>query len=202
MSEVSQVRHDRDGRAGWRPSSAVRTAPNAITAVRLALVPACGWLLYGGHWVAGSGLTALVGATDWVDGWLARRTGQVSRLGQLMDPFADRLLILAVAVALLARGVLPWPAAGLLVARDVALLVGFLVLRRLGVRPPEVVPVGKAATFVLLWALPVLVLGEANLPVSPFLRLLGYVILWCGIALYYLAGVVYARLAMAALSRG
>jgi len=139
------------------PSSAIVTAPNAITLLRLVLMPVCAWLLATQHYGSGLVLTALVGATDWVDGWLARRIGQVSRLGQLLDPFADRLLIASVAVALLVRQVLPWQAAALLLGRDLVLLAGWPLLRRRGVQPPEVVWIGKAATFDLLCALPLLV---------------------------------------------
>ena len=146
--------------------------------------------------VLGLVLTAVVGSTDWVDGWLARRTGTVSRLGQLLDPLADRLLIASVAVALLVRGVLPWPAALLLLARDVVLLAGWPLLKRRGVEPPEVVWVGKAATFVLLLALPVLTLGATGMAVAPAARVLGLALLWLGVALYYLAGAVYVRMAL------
>jgi cardiolipin synthase (CMP-forming) len=179
-----------------RPSTAIVTAPNAVTLVRLLLMPVCALLLASGRYGLGLVLTALVGSTDWVDGWLARRTGTVSRLGQLLDPLADRLLIASVAVALLVRGVLPWPAALLLVARDVLLVAGWPLLRRRGVDPPEVVWVGKAATFVLLCALPVLTLGATGLAVAPVARVLGLALLWFGVALYYLAGAVYVRMAV------
>ena len=180
----------------WRPSTAIVTAPNAVTLVRLLLMPVCALLLARGSYGPGLVLTALVGSTDWVDGWLARRTGTVSRLGQLLDPLADRLLIASVAVALLVRGVLPWPAVVLLVARDVVLLAGWPLLKRRGVEPPEVVWVGKAATFVLLFALPVLTLGATGLAVAPLAEVLGLALLWFGVALYYLAGAVYVRMAV------
>jgi cardiolipin synthase (CMP-forming) len=179
-----------------RPSTAIVTAPNAVTLVRLLLLPVCALLLASGRYGLGLVLTALVGSTDWVDGWLARRTGTVSRLGQLLDPLADRLLVASVAVALLVRGILPWPAALLLLARDVLLLAGWPLLRRWGVDPPEVVWVGKAATFVLLCALPVLTLGATGLAVAPVARVLGLAALWFGVALYYLAGAVYVRMAV------
>jgi cardiolipin synthase len=175
--------------------SAILTAPNVITFTRLLLMPVCAWLLVDGRWAAGLWLTAVVGSTDWVDGWLARRTGSVSRLGQLMDPLADRLLIASVAVALVVRGVLPLVAVLLLVGRDLLLLVGFPLLASRGVRPPEVVWVGKAATFVLLWALPVLVVGETGLAAAPAFRLVGLLLLGFGIVLYYVAGAVYVKMA-------
>jgi cardiolipin synthase (CMP-forming) len=184
-----------------RPSSAIVTVPNAISLARLVLMPVCAWLLATEHYASGLVLTALVGATDWVDGWLARRIGQVSRVGQLLDPFADRLLIASVAIALLVRGVLPWPAVALLIGRDLVLLAGWPILKRRGVEPPEVVWVGKAATFDLLCALPLLVMGATTWVVAPVAHTLGLVLLWLGVALYYVAGVVYVRMALAGLAR-
>jgi cardiolipin synthase (CMP-forming) len=184
-----------------RPSSAIVTVPNAISLARLVLMPVCAWLLATEHYASGLVLTALVGATDWVDGWLARRIGQVSRVGQLLDPFADRLLIASVAIALLVRGVLPWPAVALLIGRDLVLLAGWPILKRRGVEPPEVVWVGKAATFDLLCALPLLVMGATTWVVAPVAHALGLVLLWLGVALYYVAGVVYVRMALAGLAR-
>jgi cardiolipin synthase len=189
-------------RVGWAiPSSAIVTAPNAISLGRLLLMPVCAWLLASQHYASGLVLTAAVGATDWVDGWLARRIGQVSRVGQLLDPLADRLLIASVAVALLIRGVLPWPAVALLVARDLILLAGWPILNRRGVRPPEVVWIGKAATFDLLIALPLLVTGETTWVIATVGHDLGLALLWLGVVMYYVAGVVYVRMAIEGLSR-
>jgi cardiolipin synthase (CMP-forming) len=179
-----------------RVSSAIRTVPNAVTLVRLLLMPVCAYLLATGRYGWGLVLTAVVGSTDWVDGWLARRTGQVSRVGQLLDPLADRLLIGSVAIALVIRGVLPWPAAVLLVARDLVLLCGWPLLKRRGIEPPEVIVLGKAATLVLLLALPVLTLGATGLAVADVARVLGLALLWAGVAMYYLAGAVYVRMVL------
>jgi cardiolipin synthase (CMP-forming) len=179
-----------------RVSSAIRTVPNAVTLVRLVLMPVCAYLLASGRYGWGLVLTAVVGSTDWVDGWLARRTGQVSRVGQLLDPLADRLLIGSVAIALVIRGVLPWPAAVLLVARDLVLLCGWPLLKRRGIEPPEVIVLGKAATLVLLLALPVLTLGATGLAVADLARVLGLALLWAGVAMYYLAGAVYVRMVL------
>src|SRR6266498_4776157 len=121
----SRRRHTRCGR-DWSSD---------VCSSDLLLMPVCAWLLASGRWGVGLWLTAVVGSTDWVDGWLARRTGSVSRLGQLMDPFADRLLIASVTIALLVRGVLPLVAVALLVGRDLLLLAGFPLLASRGVRP-------------------------------------------------------------------
>jgi cardiolipin synthase (CMP-forming) len=179
-----------------RVSTAIRTVPNAVTLVRLLLMPVCAYLLATGRFGWGLVLTAVVGSTDWVDGWLARRYGQVSRLGQLLDPLADRLLIASVAIALVVQGVLPWPAAALLLARDLILLAGWPLVRRRGIEPPEVIFLGKAATLVLLLALPILTLGATGLAVADAARLLGLALLWSGVVMYYLAGAVYVRMVL------
>ena len=179
-----------------RVSTAIRTVPNAVTLVRLLLMPVCAYLLATGRYGWGIALTAVVGSTDWVDGWLARRTGQVSRLGQLLDPLADRLLIASVAIALVVREVVPWQAAVLLVARDLVLLCGWPVLKRRGIEPPDVVFLGKAATMVLLFALPVLTLGATDVVVADAARVVGLLLLWAGVVLYYLAGAVYVRIVL------
>jgi cardiolipin synthase (CMP-forming) len=179
-----------------RVSTAIRTVPNAVTLVRLLLMPVCAYLLATGRYGWGLVLTAVVGSTDWVDGWLARRTGQVSRLGQLLDPLADRLLIVSVAIALVMQDVVPWQAAVLLLARDLILLAGWPILKRRGIEPPEVILLGKAATLVLLIALPVLTLGATDLAVADIARVLGLAGLWAGVVMYYLAGAVYVRMVL------
>jgi cardiolipin synthase (CMP-forming) len=179
-----------------RVSTAIRTVPNAVTLVRLLLMPVCAYLLATGRYGWGIALTAVVGSTDWVDGWLARRTGQVSRLGQLLDPLADRLLIASVAIALVVQEVVPWQAAVLLVARDLVLLCGWPVLKRRGIEPPDVIFLGKAATMILLFALPVLTLGATDVVVADAARVLGLLLLWAGVVMYYLAGAVYVRMVL------
>jgi cardiolipin synthase len=183
-------------RPGERVSTAIRTVPNAVTLARLLLMPLCAYLLATGRFGWGIALTAVVGSTDWVDGWLARRTGQVSRLGQLLDPLADRLLIVSVAIALVIQDVVPWQAAVLLLARDLVLLGAWPLLKRRGIEPPEVILLGKAATLVLLIALPVLTLGATGVAVADAARLLGLLGLWAGVVMYYLAGAVYVRMVL------
>ena len=183
-------------RPAERVSTAIRTVPNAVTLARLLLMPLCAYLLATGRFGWGIALTAVVGSTDWVDGWLARRTGQVSRLGQLLDPLADRLLIVSVAIALVIQDVVPWQAAVLLLARDLVLLCAWPLLKRRGIEPPEVILLGKAATLVLLFALPVLTLGATGVAVADAARVLGLLGLWAGVVMYYLAGAVYVRMVL------
>jgi cardiolipin synthase len=94
------------------------------------------------------------------------------------------------------QGVVPWQAAALLVARDLVLLAGWPLLKRRGIEPPEVILLGKAATLVLLIALPVLTLGATGVAVADAARVLGLLGLWAGVVMYYLAGAVYVRMVL------
>jgi len=140
----------------------VLTIPNLFTVLRLAGVPLFVYLALGPRadgWAVA--VLAIGASSDWVDGFLARRLGQVSRLGELLDPLADRLYIGATVIVLTVREVVPvWFTLALLV-REALLGVGLLVLRRYGYGPPAVHYVGKTATFVLLVALPTLLLAAA-----------------------------------------
>ena len=188
-------------------SGRILTVPNLISFVRLLGVPlflylflvpqAYGWAVL---------VLALGGTTDWVDGYLARRLGQVSRLGELLDPFADRLYILATLIAFTAGGVVSWLFTGALLLRE-ALLVGCLVvLRRYGYGPLPVHYVGKTATFIVLFGFPVLLLARASPAAAPIAGPAGWALLWWGLGLYWVAGVLYliqtVRLVRAATSAG
>ncbi len=170
----------------------VLTAPNAITAVRLAGLPVFVWLVLGpqalvaAFWVLGA-----IAATDWVDGYVARRFDQVSRLGQVVDPLVDRLLLIATALTLLVAGLLPWPVVALVVGRDVVLLAVSFAL--FGAVPP--IPVnraGKVATAALLTGLPALLLAAADWAGAPLARGLAWTLIPLGTLSYYVAGVQYA----------
>jgi cardiolipin synthase len=138
-------------------------------------------------------LFACVVATDWVDGLVARRTGQVSELGKVLDPVADRLAIASGLIALVVRGVFPLWAAVLILVRDVAVLVGgALAMTRRHVRV-EVRFVGKLATFSLMVAIPAVAWSELGLPLAPASAVLGWSAFAIGIVEYYVAAWVYAR---------
>lgn len=170
----------------------VRTFPNLISFVRLLGVPLFLYLfLVKEQDVAALVVLAVGGTTDWVDGWLARRLGQVSRLGELLDPIADRLYILATLLAFTAREIVPWPFTAALLARELVLLVGVGVLRRYGYGPPPVHYLGKTATFILLAAFPVLLLAHAAPATTAWATPLGWALAWWGIVLYWVAGVLY-----------
>jgi cardiolipin synthase len=147
--------------ASRRPGPAVLTVPNLLSFSRLLGVPLFLWLLLGPHADALALLVLVVsGITDWADGVLARRFDQMSRLGALLDPVADRLYILATLVGLVLRHVLPLWLAVLIVGRDLVLVATLPALRRRGLTGLPVHYLGKAATFNLLYAFPLLLLGS------------------------------------------
>ncbi|MFC3502985.1 CDP-alcohol phosphatidyltransferase family protein [Micromonospora krabiensis] len=185
----------------------VLTVPNLISFLRLLGVPLFLYLLLGAHAdVAAVVVLAVGGTTDWVDGWVARRLGQVSRLGELLDPLADRLYILATLVAFTARDVVPWQFTAALLARELLLLGSLGVLRRFGYGPPPVHYVGKTATFLLLAAFPTLLLAAAAPGAADVAGAIGWALAWWGLVLYWVAGAMYvvqaARLVRAARSAG
>jgi cardiolipin synthase len=172
----------------------VLTVPNALSLLRLLGVPLFLWLALGPHadgWAII--VLAISSFTDWLDGKLARLLHQTSRLGQLLDPAADRLYIFATVVALSLRHIIPWWLAGLLLGRDVVLLVFVPVLKRhgYGVALP-VHYLGKAATLNLLYALPLLLLGSGGNSWSHAARIVGWAFGIWGTALYWYAGALYA----------
>jgi cardiolipin synthase len=170
----------------------VWTIPNLISFARLVGVPIFLYLFLVLHAdVAALVVLAVGGSSDWVDGYLARRLNQVSRLGELMDPFADRLYIFATLVAFTVRHVVPWQFTVAIVLRDVLLSVCLLVLRRYGYGPPPVHYIGKTATFILLAAFPVLLLADANRSLHTFWYASGWALAWWGIVLYWIAGLFY-----------
>ncbi|MDC7120513.1 CDP-alcohol phosphatidyltransferase family protein [Cellulomonas fimi] len=169
----------------------VLTVPNLVSFVRLLLVPVFGWLIATGHDGWAVVVLAVSGASDWLDGVLARRLHQVSRLGQLLDPAADRLFILVTLVGLVWRGAVPWWLLAVLVARDL-LLAGVLVrLARAGWGPLPVHMAGKAGTFALLYAFPLLLLGQWAAPLGPVASVLGWACALWGVGLYWFAGALY-----------
>jgi len=182
--------------------SRVLTVPNLISLIRILLIPVFFVLIVDEDTTtAGLILFACVVATDWVDGLVARRTGQVSEVGRLLDPIADRLAIAAGLIALAVRGVFPVWAAALILVRDAVVLVGgALAMTRRRVRV-EVRFVGKLATFSLMVAIPAVAWSELGLPLAPAAAVLGWAAFAVGIVEYYVAAWVYARDIMRATAR-
>ena len=136
------------------------TVPNAISFVRLGLVPVFYWLLVSGQDSAALGILIAATASDFIDGYIARRFNQVTRLGALLDPASDRLFIAACVIGLTVREMIPLPLLIAVLARDILLLVIVLV-RRIRIRDfPRVNLLGKTATFVLFVAFPVIVMSH------------------------------------------
>ncbi|CAM3234721.1 CDP-alcohol phosphatidyltransferase family protein [Nocardioides dubius] len=176
-----------------RTSPRIWTVPNALSMLRLAGVPVFLWLVLGPE-ADGWALALLMvsGVTDWLDGFLARRLNQFSQLGQVLDPVADRLYILAVVVGLALRDVIPWWVAILLPLRDLLLwgLVPFLRTRGYSALPVHFL--GKAATFNLLYAFPLLLLGDGDGTIAMLANVFGWAFAFWGIGLYWWAGILYA----------
>ncbi len=170
----------------------VLTVPNILSALRLLGVPLFLWLILVPEADGlAIGVLVLAGFTDWLDGFLARRWHQISRVGQLLDPVADRLYILATLIGLLLRGIVPWWFVVLLVSRDVLMSVVLAVLKRRGVTGLPVHFLGKAATFCLLYAFPLLLLGDGPATWQTVCRVVGWAFAIWGTALYWWAGVLY-----------
>ena len=170
----------------------VFTVPNLISMARLAGVPVFLWLVLvpKADWWA-VGLLIAAGLSDWLDGKLARAWNQQSRLGQVLDPAADRLYIAATLIALAVRAIIPWWLVAVLVSRELVLGVALLVLRRHSFGPLQVSFLGKAATLCLLYAFPLLFLGSHAGTAALAARVTGWAFAIWGTALYWWAAALY-----------
>lgn len=167
------------------------TVPNAISLLRLLLVPVFAILLAKHHDVAALVVLMFSGWTDWLDGVIARKYNQVSRLGQLLDPAADRLFILVTLVALALREIVPVWLVVVIVSRDVLLAAFLPALHRMGYGPLPVHFAGKAGTFALLYAFPLLFLGSWPGAIGLTATIFGWAFAGWGIGLYWLSAVLY-----------
>jgi cardiolipin synthase (CMP-forming) len=176
------------------------TIPNLLSVIRLAGVPVFLWLLLGPQ-ADGWALLILVfsGVSDWADGKIARWLNQASRLGAILDPAADRLYTLATAIAFVVRDIVPWWVAAVLVLRDVLVGVCIWLLGRNGFAPPEVTYIGKAATFNLMYAMPLMLLAQGGSDAATFARPIAYAFTIWGAALFLWSGVLYVVQTRAAL---
>jgi cardiolipin synthase len=172
-------------------SSRVWTVPNILSFLRLTLVPVFLVLLIDGRDVAALVVLVISSATDYLDGIIARRFNQITRLGQLLDPAADRLFIFAALIGLSARGIIPWWLAAIIIGRDVMLLVLGITLANVGYGPLPVHHLGKVATFCLFYALPLIMIGQAFPAAAWATNPIGWSFAVWGAFLYWWAGVVY-----------
>lgn len=180
------------GDASAGVSNRIWTIPNALSFARLLGAPAFFWLILAEHDWWALAVLMVSGATDYLDGKLARLLGQTSRLGQLLDPAADRLYILATIVALAIRNIIPWWIVAILLARELFIAGLGPVLHKNRLPLPPVSFIGKAATFNLIYAFPLVLLGEQAGVVGDIARPLGWAFVWWGTALYWIAGIMYA----------
>ena len=173
------------------PSERVVTLPNALSLVRLLGVPVFFWLVLTHHDGPAVLLLGFSGVTDYLDGKIARAWNQMSRIGALLDPAADRLYILATLIGLTVRDVVPLWLTLAIVGRDVVLAGTLPFLSRRGYGPLPVHYLGKAATFSLLWGFPLLLLGEWTNAIGSVAHALGWAFAIWGTGLYWWAGVLY-----------
>lgn len=175
----------------------VWTIPNLLSFARLLGVPLFLWLVLGPQAdVAAFIVLVIAGITDYLDGAIARATGQFSRLGAVLDPLADRLYIAATILGLALRAIIPWWLVAILVARELMLLALLPILRRHGRVALPVTLLGKAATFCLLWGFPTLLLASIDGPLGTLALVCGWAFSLWGTALYWWAGLDYVRTAI------
>jgi cardiolipin synthase len=177
-------------------SSAILTIPNVLSLLRLLSLPVVYHYLTTDRLGLGLLLGFIFGATDWVDGYVARRFNQVTKLGKLLDPFSDRIFIVVVGFAMVVAELIPLWAVLIVLARDAAILLGGLAMLGRGIQPPAVTRVGKAATFGLMWSFPAFILsgfwGGTVADPQMLLRLMAWSMFFSALVLYYLAAWQYA----------
>jgi len=181
----------------WRPF----TVPNLITLVRLACIPVFVWLLFAqDDRVWSAVLLAVLGSTDWVDGWFARRFSQVSELGKILDPAADRLLVLTAVISMWIDGSAPAWFAFLTLFRELLVTLVAVALAARGVERFDVTWWGKTGTFFLLFAYPFLLGGASDVAGADILRILGWVCGIPGLIISWYAAWAYVPIARAGLA--
>lgn len=173
-------------------SNRIWTVPNALSLLRLLGVPLFFLLILAEYDWWALAVLMIAGFTDYLDGKLARMLGQTSKLGQMLDPAADRLYILATILALAMRDIIPWWLVWILLARELFILCLGPILQRHRLPLPPVSFIGKSATFNLIYAFPLVLLGEQAGAVGDVARPLGWAFVWWGTALYWVAGIMYA----------
>ena len=181
----------------------VLTVPNAITAMRLACLPLYLYLLFGrDNRAAAAVLLGALGATDWVDGYVARRFDQVSTVGKVLDPVADRLLFFVGVGGIIVAGAAPAWFSWAVIAREVAVSIAVITLAALGAKRIDVTWVGKAGTFCLMIAFPLFLAGSSTLSIASVLTVLAWLVGVPGLVLSYYAAILYVPIALRSLREG
>ncbi len=183
----------------------ILSLPNVVTTSRLVLVPVFVWLLVQPHhrdWFEAAILLAALGSTDWVDGQLARRLDQVTNLGKILDPTADRVLLATAVIGILAVGAVPIPVAVIAMAREGLVAVAAVGLALAGARRINVTLIGKAGTFGLMCAFPLFLTGHSTVGWRHTALMLAWASAIIGLVLGWASVVVYIPLARGALAAG
>ena len=181
----------------------ILTIPNVISLVRLLCLPVFLYLLFGrDNRAAAAWLLAALGATDWVDGYIARHYRQVSTVGKVLDPVADRLLFFVGVIGILIDGSVPPVVAGLVIFREAAVSIGTISLAAMGARRIDVTWVGKAGTFGLMVAFPLFLASESTLGWRDTAEVLAWIAAVPGLLLSYYSAFMYIPLGRAALAEG
>lgn len=170
----------------------ILTVPNVLSVVRLVLIGGFVYLLLGTHsygWAVA--VLMISGASDWADGKIARVLNQSSRLGELLDPAVDRLYMIVIPIVFALAGIVPWWIIVLLLARDGILAAMLPVLRSRGITALPVTYIGKAATFALMSAFPLILLGQWDALWSNVIGACGWGFLIWGIGMYLWSFVLY-----------
>lgn len=180
--------------------SQLLTWPNLFTLLRLCSIPVFVWLLFGReNRAAAAWLLAVLGSTDWVDGWLARRLDQSTEFGAMFDPVVDRLLFFVAIPSMIIDGSVPVIVAVLVLAREAVVSVFALILSVRGTERLEVTWEGKTGTFLLLFAFPMFLGGESTLSYAGFLAVTAWLFAVPGLGYsWYSALTQYLPVAMAA----
>jgi cardiolipin synthase len=189
-----------DDRSDEEATDRILTVPNVITAVRLALLPVFLWLLFEQeNQAAAAGLLAVLGVTDFLDGYVARHFHQVSELGKLLDPIADRLLFFVAVGGILIDGAVPtWFAVAVLI-REVLVAGGSLILAAMGVRRIDVTWYGKAYTLLLMIAFPLFLASESTVSWHDAAGVLAMAVGIPGLVLSWYSAALYVPIARRAL---
>jgi cardiolipin synthase len=187
VTSMSQKEH-----FGPAPRRIIWTVPNFISFLRIASIPLIAWLVANHYLVQSLIVMAISSASDGLDGYIARRFNQVSLLGQVLDPIADRLLIIFSALSLGIAGIVPWWLLVAICLRDVVLAIEILILAQHGYGPLPVHFVGKAGTAMLLVSIPVLIVSDiVHNWFFYFTHCAGLALVWWGLGLYWLAAIIY-----------
>jgi cardiolipin synthase len=181
----------------------ILTIPNVISLVRLACVPLFLWLLFSEeNRLASAALLAVLGATDWVDGWIARRYHQVSTVGKILDPVADRIMLITAVIAIAVDGAVPWWFAMLALGRELVVSVAALTLGAMGARRIDVTIWGKTGTFLSMMSFPLFLAGAAEWPLADACEFVAWAVGIPGLVIAWYAAIGYLPLAASALRAG